>query len=102
MAQLVQETKHLAVQLHLRVIDLALHRRHGTQQHSLRWRRPGSGGAHVAWKQVPDVLVGCSPHVCDRYLAFTDRARALNDEEKRARAELRRARAARDMRYPVR
>lgn len=97
MDQLVQEAKDFAFRTGQRLLDLALHRRAGTQQHSLRWREPGSGGRHVGWEEVPNHLAGCSVHLLEWYSAFTRRARALNAQEKLCRADLRRARLARDV-----
>jgi len=96
MAQLVQEAKDLARDVAERVLDLAVHRRSGTQQQSLRWRVPGSGGKHIGLDQVEPLLALCSQHVRQRYIWLTERARGLNEQEKRARSQLRRARSGRD------
>jgi hypothetical protein len=96
MDQLVQDSKEFARQTEARVLDLAIHRRSGTQQHSLRWREPGSGGRHIGWHEVEDHLRHCSQLVRERYRGFTAQARSLNQQEKQARAELRRARSERD------
>lgn len=74
-----------------RHVHLCLHRRSATQQVSLRWRCCNTEGAHVPWRQVPDVLRSDSPALQHWYAEVDRRARDLNEQEIAARHALKKA-----------
>ena len=87
MADLVALTQEIRA----RHVHLCLHRRHATQQVSLRWRQCDTKGAHVPWRLVPDVLSCDSPALRHWYAEVDRRARELNEQEIAARHALKRA-----------
>lgn len=81
----------LTTEIRARHVHLCLHRRHATEQVSLRWRRCDTKGAHVPWRLVPDVLRCDSPALHHWYAEVDRRARELNEQEIAARHALKRA-----------
>ena len=81
----------LTQEIRARHVHLCLHRRHATQQVSLRWRRCDTEGAHVPWRLVPDVLRCDSPALQHWYSEVDRKARELNEQEIAARHALKRA-----------
>ena len=74
-----------------RTFYLAVHRRTGSGQWSLRWRAMGVQGGHIAWSEIEDRFAPLPAQLKGWYRQINARAIALNNAEQLARTVLRNA-----------
>lgn len=83
------------------LLYLCIHKRAGTEQHSVRWRAAGREARHLSWDSLRDVLKDAHSNERAFYLGLDLQARELNQREKVARNHLKHLRAMANLREHV-